>query len=65
MGPNLGGGWDTTDWGTLDYYRAGGKYGDSGDLFPITFASHTQHPGSLFGTSDISKKLSHHFLLHF
>ena len=37
MGPNLGGGWDTTDWGTLDYYRAGGIYGDSGDFLPLTF----------------------------
>ena len=26
---------------------------------------HTQLPGRLFSPSDISKKLSHHFLLHF
>ena len=38
MGPNLGGGWDTTDWGTLDYYRAVGTYGGSGDLSKPTFA---------------------------
>jgi hypothetical protein len=37
MGPNLGGGWDTTDWGTLDYYRPDGTYGDIGDFSPLSF----------------------------
>ena len=38
-------------------------------LFPIFFYFHnvylTQLPGRIFSPNDISKKLSHHFLLHF
>ena len=57
MGPNLGGGWDTTDWGTLDYYRPGGTYGDIGDLSPLTFARYINPIPNLLSTHEIVSRI--------
>ena len=55
MGPNLGGGWDTTDWGTLDYYRPGGTYGDIGDFFPTNFYRKLASPNYVFREAIVLK----------
>ena len=34
-------------------------------LYPAPYIELSQLPGRLFSPSDICKKLSHHFLLHF